>query len=78
MITGLLEAWRWEGNPLQKFIKHMSWKIDFTERDMDDLSKYMLLLTPLEKLFSRLNADQSSTIHLVYPYLMVSIKSDFK
>ena len=69
MIERLLEAWDWPGNPLAKFIKFMKWKIDFQERDMDELRKYMVLMSPMHTLVTKLNADNSSTIHMVYPVL---------
>lgn len=36
---------------------------------MAELTKYLNLMLPLKDLFSAMNADHVSTIHLVYPSL---------
>ena len=73
MIVRLLEAWHTEGNPLDKYAVYTGWKIDFTSRDIHELEKFVTLMGPFNVLFSKLNADHESTIHLVYPTVLVSI-----
>ena len=53
--------------------QEFGWKIDFNERDIVEIEKYLKLMKPLQQLFMRLNSDQSSTLHLVFPTLRVRL-----
>ena len=73
MLSVLVLCWHHDGNPLSKMNQEFGWKIDFNERDIVEIEKYLKLMKPLQQLFMRLNSDQSSTLHLVFPTLRVRI-----
>ena len=54
-------------------IKHMKWTIaPLRHGELPDLAKYVSMMSPIETLFSTLNSETQSTLHLVYPTLLVS------
>ena len=73
MINSLLDAWFAEGCPLDQYCHYTQWGIYFTKDDIAEMQKFQTLMTPLATLFSRLNADHESTLHLVYPSLKVTL-----
>ena len=53
-------------------IKHMKWTIaPLSHGELPDLAKYVSMMSPIETLFSTLNSETQSTLHLVYPTLLV-------
>ena len=71
-IRTLVECARYEGNPLFKLCKEMSsWGISFSEYDIAELEKYLLVLGPFEAMFSALNTDTQTSIQKVFPSIMV-------
>ena len=47
--------------------------IIFTEEEIEDLSKLLSMLDPMERLFVTLGSEKESTLHLVVPTLKVTI-----
>ena len=55
-----------------QLIKHMDWSIQtLRPGELPELKKYVTMMTPIETLFSSLNSETQSTLHLVYPSLTV-------
>ena len=50
----------------------MSWDIVFTHEDIASFEIFVSLMDPMEKLFSSLNSEKESTIHLCYPTVLVT------
>ena len=44
-----------------------------TNEEIEDMEKLLMLLDPMERLFTRLGSQSLSTIHLVVPTLLVSV-----
>ena len=72
MLRVLLEAARLPDQPLKKLCYEMSWDIVFTHEDIASFEIFVSLMDPMEKLFSSLNSEKESTIHLCYPTVLVT------
>ena len=72
MLRVLLEAANQPDKPLKKLSYEMSWGIVFTDKDIANMQVFVELMDPMEKLFSSLNSEKESTIHLCYPTVLVS------
>ena len=73
MLRTWIKAAKWEGKPLERLSSQMKWFISFTTEEIDDMEKLLLLLDPMERLFTRLGSQSQSSIHLVVPTLLVSV-----
>ena len=73
MLKTWIKAAKWEGKPLERLSNEMKWYISFSTEEIDDMEKLLLLLDPMEKLFTRLGSQSQSSIHLVVPTLLVSV-----
>ena len=73
MVDVLVQALKHEGDPIHVLNQHMGgkWNVCFSHLDVVNLECFLKIMSPLEKLFSDLNAEWSSTIHLVYPSVKV-------
>lgn len=72
MIRALIEAARYEGNPLSRICQEMAWGISFSEHDLTELEKYLRIIGPMETMFSALNSDKKTTIQHVFPSILVN------
>ena len=55
-----------------QLIRAMKWNLHpLHPGELPDLTKYVTMMTPIEILFSTLNGETHSTLHLVYPTLKV-------
>ena len=60
------------GDLARQVIREMGWNIqNLSSEETQDLIKYVDLMTPIEFLFTELNAENKCTIHRVYPTLKV-------
>lgn len=65
------------GDLAGQVIREMKWEThkppvqNLTSEETQDLTKYVDLMTPIEFLFTELNAENRATIHRVYPTLKV-------
>ena len=75
MLRVLLEAALLPDQPLKKLSFEMSWDIVFTSEDISNMQIFVQLMDPMEKLFSSLNSEKESTIHLCYPTVLDSLVS---
>ena len=50
----------------------MKWGITFSRHNIKELEKLNRIMGPMETLFSKLNSERISTIHLVYPTFNVT------
>ena len=73
MLRTWIKAAKWEGRPLETLSNKMKWFISFTAEEIDDMEKLLMLLDPMERLFTRLGSQTEPTIHLVVPTLLVSV-----
>ena len=73
MLRVLLEAALRPDQPLKKLSFEMSWDIVFTSEDISNMQVFVQLMDPLENLFSSLNSEKESTIHLCYPTVLVTL-----
>ena len=71
MIRGFLEAAKLQDNPVNQLCKHMDWSLVFTQEDLGNLNIFLTLMGPTEFLFSKLNSEKESTLHLCYPIVQV-------
>ena len=71
MIRGFLEAAKLQDNPVNQLCKHMDWSLVFTQEDLGNLNIFLSLMGPSEFLFSKLNSEKESTLHLCYPIVQV-------
>lgn len=71
MLRVLLEAALRPDQPLKKLSFEISWDIVFTSEDIANIQVFVQLMDPMEKLFSSLNSEKESTIHLCYPTVLV-------
>ena len=78
MVATMVEAYRYEGNPLNRLSTSMKWGITFGENEIQELEKYMEIIGPLEQLFNSLNAEKSSNIQKIYPSIKVRRPFFFK
>ena len=77
MLRVLLEAANQPDKPLKKLSYEMSWDIVFTSEDIANIEIYVKMMDPMEKLFSSLNSEKESTIHLCYPTVLVTLTSSY-
>ena len=77
MLRVLLEAANQPGQPLKKLSYEMNWNIIFTSEDIANIEIYVKMMDPMEKLFSSLNSEKESTIHLCYPTVLVTLTSSY-
>ena len=60
-----------------QLIKHMKWDkppnpiVPLFQWELPALAKYVSMMSPIKTLFSTLNSETRSTLHLVYPTLLV-------
>ena len=71
MISVLIECAKYEGNPLYRICQEMDWKISFSPHEIAELEKLLIILGPLERMFSTLDSETHSTIQRVYPSIQV-------
>ena len=71
MLAVFLEAAKDPKEPLVKLNIEMKWGIS----RIQELDKLMSIMGPMNKLFSQLNAEKESTIHLVYPTVKVNFRT---
>ena len=77
MLRVLLEAANQPDKPLKKLSYEMNWNIIFTSEDIANIEIYVKMMDPMEKLFSSLNSEKESTIHLCYPTVLVTLTSSY-
>ena len=65
------EAAKLQDNPVNQLCKHMDWSLVFTQEDLGNLNTFLSLMGPTEFLFSKLNSEKESTLHLCYPIVQV-------
>ena len=53
----------------------MKWGITFSRHEISELEKLNRIMGPMETIFSKLNSEKVSTIHLVYPTVKVTLFS---
>ena len=71
MMTGLVGAAKHQDS-LAKLVKYMAWEDKaLSSYEIMELEKYVVILGPVEKLFTCLNSEKSATLHLVFPGLKV-------
>ena len=71
MMTGVVGAAK-HNDSLGQMVKHMGWeKHALSSYEILELEKYVIILGPVEKLFTSLNGEKVATIHLVFPGLKV-------
>ena len=73
MLRVLLEAAERVDKPLQKLSYSMGWGIEFSAKDIEDIKVFVQVMDPMERLFSSLNSEKDSTIHLCYPTVLVTL-----
>ena len=73
MLTVFLEAANHPEQPLVKLNLEMNWGITFSRQEIGELEKLMSIMGPMHKLFAQLNAEKTSTLHLVYPIVKVNL-----
>ena len=45
----------------------------FSAKDIDDIKVFVQVMDPMERLFSSLNSEKESTVHLCYPTVLVTL-----
>ena len=71
MMTGIYGA-ATHKDALGQLIRHMEWhQHALSSYEVLELEKYVIILGPIEKLFTSLNSEKVATIHLVYPGVKV-------
>ena len=75
MVSTPVECAKYPGEPLFRLSEEMSWGIHFSRQDIAELEKFLEIMGPLEKLFSSLDSEKSSTIQKVYPSIKVKMMS---
>ena len=71
MLEVFIEAANDPEQPLYHLSVHMQWGVTFSREEVKELEKLMTIMGPMEKLFSQLNSEKTSAIHLVYPTVKV-------
>ena len=71
MLEVFIEAANDPEQPLYHLSINMQWGITFSREEVKELEKLMSIMGPMEKLFSQLNSEKSSAMHLVYPTVKV-------
>ena len=67
MLRSLLKAADLPDKPLTKLSKAMKWYIEFSEAELSELKKFVKIMGPIESLFSGLNSEKESTLHMCLP-----------
>ena len=78
MIVSVLDCYdSTDGNLLLDLAKHMKWKssppsesVHINKKDINEMRKFVTIMSPMKKLFSSLNSDTESTIQKLYPTLL--------
>ena len=78
MIVSVLDCYdSTDGNLLLDLAKHMKWKssppsesVHINKKDINEMRKFVTIMSYLKKLFSSLNSDTESTIQKLYPTLL--------
>ena len=73
MLRVLLDAAERLDKPLQRLSYAMEWDIVFSAKDIDDIKVFVQVMDPMERLFSSLNSEKESTVHLCYPTVLVTL-----
>ena len=71
MLEVFLEAANDPKEPIYHLSIEMKWGITFSIQEIRELEKLMSIMGPMEKMFSKLNSEKTSTIHLVFPTVKV-------
>ena len=71
MLEVFLEAANHPKQPLYQLTIEMKWGITFSIQEIRELEKLMSIMSPMEKMFCKLNSEKISTIHLVFPTVKV-------
>ena len=73
MLRVLLEAAERQDKPLEKLSYAMGWGIEFTTEEIEHVRVFVRMMDPMERIFSSLNSEKDSTIHLCYPTVLVTL-----
>ena len=73
MLRALLEVFELPDAPLSKLSSTMKWHIEFSDNEVTELRKFVSMMCPMERLFSKLNCEKESTLHLCYPTVKVTL-----
>ena len=71
MLEVFLEAANHPKEPIYHLNIEMKWGITFSIQEIWELEKLMSIMGPMEKMFSKLNSEKTSTIQLVFPTVKV-------
>ena len=71
MLETFIEAANHPKQPLYHLNIEMQWGITFSRQEILELEKLMSIMRPMEKMFSQLNSENTSTIHMVFPTIKV-------
>ena len=71
MLETFIEAANHPSQPLYHLNIEMQWGITFSRQEILELEKLMSIMRPMEKMFSQLNSENTSTIHMVFPTVKV-------
>ena len=71
MLLVFIEALNHPNNPILHLCNEMEWVFTFNRLEITELEKFMRLMGPMETMFSQLNSEKVSTIHMVYPTVKV-------
>ena len=73
MLRVLLEVAECPDKPLEKLYYAMGWGIQFTAQEIEHIRVFVRIMDPMERIFSSLNSEKESTIHLCYPTVLVRL-----
>ena len=73
MLRVLLEVAECPDKPLEKLNYAMGWGIQFTAQEIENIRVFVRIMDPMERIFSSLNSEKESTIHLCYPTVLVRL-----
>ena len=71
MLEVFLEAANHPKQPLYHLTIEIKWGITFSIKENRELEKLMSIMSPMEKMFCKLNSEKISKIHLVFPTVKV-------
>ena len=71
MLEVFIEAANDPKQPLYHLSIEMQWGITFSRAEIKELEKFMSIMQPMEKMFARLNSEETSCMHLVFPTVKV-------
>ena len=75
MLEVFIEAANDPKQPLYHLNIEMKWGITFSRQEIRELEKLMSIMRPMEKMFSQLNSETTTQIHLVFPTVKVKLCS---